>query len=100
MPEQWIKIGGVPTRVLSYGKSIKEETFERKELVLCISGNPGLSGFYTVFLSTLFRLLIDIPVWGIGAFKNLLFSNFQRKNIQEVLKVIDLMNSYSRACRP
>lgn len=79
MPEQWMKIGGIHTRVFSYGKPIKEETFTRKELVLCITGNPGLSGFYTVFLSTLFRLLIDIPVWGIGAFKNILFPKFEPK---------------------
>lgn len=61
-----IDISGVPTRILTWGKKLGDK-FDRKEIVLFVTGNPGLSGFYITFLTTLFRFLQgNIPVWIIG----------------------------------
>lgn len=76
MQEKWITVYGVPTKIYTWGKSL-DEKLEKKEIVLCVTGNPGLAGFYTIFLSTLYRLLLDIPVWCIGKRTDNLKSNFR-----------------------
>lgn len=68
MQEKWETICGVPTRIYRWDKSLDKESFKKKDIVLCITGNPGLAGFYTIFLSALYRFLSDTPVWCIGIY--------------------------------
>lgn len=73
MDTKFVNICGVPTKILTWGKRVGEK-FDRKEIILFITGNPGLSGFYITFLATLFNCLQgNIPVWIIGWFKKLKF---------------------------
>lgn len=86
MQEAFININSVPTHIISWGPWI-EESFVRKEVVICITGkkigqikfinfmlknhkrlgNPGLPGFYTKFAKTIHQNIDpDIPVWVIG----------------------------------
>lgn len=66
MNESFVLINDVPTHIFTWGPWI-EESFSRKEIVLCITGNPGLAGYYTQFLATIYETLgKDIPVWIIG----------------------------------
>ena len=66
MNESYEIINSVPTHVFTYGKKLNEEFGDQKELVISITGNPGLAGFYLPFLSTLHQELNELPVWGIG----------------------------------
>lgn len=62
MDTKVMDIFGVPTNIFTWGKS-----FDKKEIVLVITGNPGISAFYFTFLSTLFKLLQgNIPICVIG----------------------------------
>lgn len=66
MNEQFVNINVVPTHVFTWGTKLNEN-FTKKELILCITGNPGLPGFYTKFLSTIHEQLGgEIPVWVVG----------------------------------
>ncbi|KAH8234594.1 hypothetical protein KR032_000318 [Drosophila birchii] len=65
MQEAYVNINSIPTHIFTWGKWI-EETLTEKEVVICITGNPGLPGFYTEFAGTLQRELGDLPVWVIG----------------------------------
>lgn len=68
MNEKFININVVPTHVFTWGIDV-DERFTKKELILCITGNPGLAGFYTKFLSTIHEQLgKDIPVWILSKF--------------------------------
>lgn len=52
---------------MGWGKWIEESLDDVKEIAICITGNPGLPGFYTEFLGELHkRLETNIPVWVIG----------------------------------
>lgn len=68
MNDNYVEINGIPTRILTLGKWI-EEPFQKdeKELILCITGNPGLVGFYTNFATSLFsnldKVLIMNEIW-------------------------------------
>ena len=68
MQEAYPDISGVPTHIMTWGKWIEESFNEdEKELIICITGNPGLPGFYTSFLSTLYdHCNKELPVWVIG----------------------------------
>uniref|UniRef100_U5EJC0 Lipid droplet-associated hydrolase n=1 Tax=Corethrella appendiculata TaxID=1370023 RepID=U5EJC0_9DIPT len=68
MQEAYPVISNIPTHIMTWGKWIEESFDENeKELVICISGNPGLPGFYTKFLSVLHSTCNrEIPVWVIG----------------------------------
>lgn len=69
MQESYPVVGNVPTHILTWGKWIEESLGDHKEIVLCITGNPGLPGFYTKFLSTVHECLNkEMPVWVIGKF--------------------------------
>jgi len=66
MQEAFININSIPTHIISWGPWI-EESFSKKEVVICITGNPGLPGFYTQFMRTIHENIDpDIPVWVIG----------------------------------
>lgn len=69
MQESYPVIAKVPTHILTWGKWIEESLGDQKEIVLCITGNPGLPGFYTKFLSTVYECLNkELPVWVIGEY--------------------------------
>lgn len=66
MREAFVNISDVPTHIMTWGPWI-EESFSKKEVVICITGNPGLPGFYTQFLATVHETVgTEIPVWVIG----------------------------------
>lgn len=63
-----MEVNSVPTHIFTWGQWIQDK-FDLKinALVLIISGNPGLPGFYTTFASALYEELDkDVPVWVIG----------------------------------
>lgn len=67
MNETYEIINSVPTHVFTYGRKLGEKfSDDQKELVISITGNPGLAGFYLPFFSTLHQELNELPVWGIG----------------------------------
>ncbi|XP_014260627.1 lipid droplet-associated hydrolase [Cimex lectularius] len=57
----WVPINSVPTMVRTWGGWIDEE-IKTKEVLLLITGNPGISDFYMKFLSML-HFILQIPVW-------------------------------------
>lgn len=66
MEEKFVNINGVPTRIRMWGKTL-DEKLDKKEIILFLSGNPGVTGFYITFLSTLFKFLQgQTPIWAIG----------------------------------
>lgn len=66
MREAFVNITDIPTHIMTWGPWI-EESFTKKEVVICVTGNPGLPGFYTKFMSTIHETLgQDMPVWVIG----------------------------------
>lgn len=68
MKEGFIEVNSVPTHIFTWGKWVTDEwDTETKEIVLLITGNPGLGGFYTAFCSTLYEELDHkVPIWCIG----------------------------------
>lgn len=67
MKESFLTINKVPTKVITWGKTI-EETFERhecKDVVILIPGTVGITTFYTTFLETIHKRT-GFPVWVIG----------------------------------
>lgn len=67
MQEAYVNINDVPTHIMTWGKWIEESLGDNKEIVICITGNPGLPGFYTKFLHQLHASLDhQMPVWLIG----------------------------------
>lgn len=70
---EFISINNVPTFVRTWGKWIEEPLDDTRELILVLPGNPGVTSFYTIFLSRLYENLNrEIPVWIIGEY----FINF------------------------
>lgn len=66
MREAFVNISEVPTHIMTWGHWI-EESFPKKEVVICITGNPGLPGFYSKFMSSIHDTVgTEIPVWVIG----------------------------------
>lgn len=79
MREAYIPINDVPTHIITWGPWI-EESFDSKEVVLLITGNPGLVEYYTHFLATVHEKLgADIPVWVIS--KYIIETRFHKKHI-------------------
>lgn len=67
MREAFVTISNIPTHVMTWGKWIEESFTTEKEVVVMLTGNPGLPGFYTKFLSTVHSNIgDDIPVWILG----------------------------------
>lgn len=67
MEEKFININGVPTRIRMWGKSLDEKFDKNEKIIVFLGGNPGESGFYILFLTTLFTFLqAEISIWTIG----------------------------------
>lgn len=62
-----MEVNGVPTKVITWGKWIGDKfgPDDPKDLIICIPGNPGVTGFYTVFLQTIYEK-VGYPVWLVG----------------------------------
>lgn len=64
---EFISLNNVPTFVRTWGKWIGEPLDEVRELILVIPGNPGVTSFYTCFLTQLYENLNrEIPIWIVG----------------------------------
>lgn len=64
-----LKWNDVPTQVITEGRWVEEglAEFGRKDLVIVITGNPGIAEFYEGFIRMLkLRLLSEVPIWVIG----------------------------------
>lgn len=68
MKEGFVQINGVPTHIFTWGPWIEDKLEESvQEIILVITGNPGLGGFYTAFCSTIYDELDQkSPIWLIG----------------------------------
>ncbi|XP_070533901.1 lipid droplet-associated hydrolase-like [Ptychodera flava] len=75
---EYVTVNGVNTHVLKYDREEKEShhrvhahhgshSKEHDVLVLVIPGNPGVVGFYELFMETLYEASgRQVPVWGIS----------------------------------
>ncbi|XP_037940139.1 lipid droplet-associated hydrolase-like [Teleopsis dalmanni] len=67
MKDAFVNICNVPTHIYTKGRWIEESLDNEKEIAICITGNPGVPGFYTEFIEELYqRLECKMPVWVIG----------------------------------
>lgn len=65
MHEAYITLNGVRTNVTAHGKWIEESLIEVKDVVIIITGNPGVTGFYDIFAKTIHEQS-GYPVWCVG----------------------------------
>lgn len=66
MTEGFVTVNGVATHVITWGGWVEDQlNADHKEIVLLITGNPGLAGYYTTFLTRLHSRL-GIPVWAVS----------------------------------
>jgi pimeloyl-ACP methyl ester carboxylesterase len=66
MREGFVNINGVSTHVITWGGWIEDTlNAEHKEIVLLVTGNPGLAGYYTTFLTRL-QSHLGVPVWAVS----------------------------------
>lgn len=65
MQKGYVEINEVPTHIITWGQWIEDEfDGKAKEIVLMITGNPGLPGFYAKFCESLYNELDkEVPVW-------------------------------------
>ncbi|XP_032673859.1 lipid droplet-associated hydrolase [Odontomachus brunneus] len=69
MRQAMVNCNQVQTEVISEGRWIEEEPLPHstKQIVLVITGNPGVPGFYENFIKAInSKLSFDTPVWIIG----------------------------------
>lgn len=57
-----VNVNGVPTYVCTWGGWIEDDLNNVTDMVVCISGNPGVTGFYKDFLEAVYANL-HMPVW-------------------------------------
>lgn len=62
--EGWVQVNETPTHVLTWGNWIEDEV-KSDSLIICVTGNPGITYFYSLFLSSLHQET-GIPVWVIN----------------------------------
>ncbi len=64
-----VKINEVPTEVITYGRWIEEgiAAHGKRDIIIVITGNPGVPAFYKEFAKTLqLKLPTEVPIWIIG----------------------------------
>lgn len=69
MQRAMLQINGIPTQVITEGRWVEEGLAEygKKDIVLVITGNPGIAEFYEGFIKTIkSRLPSEVPVWVVG----------------------------------
>ncbi|KAJ8935116.1 hypothetical protein NQ314_013012 [Rhamnusium bicolor] len=65
MHQAYLELNGVRTKVSTWGKWVEESTKDTEDIVIIITGNPGISGFYDLFAETINEKL-GYPVWCLG----------------------------------
>lgn len=60
--EGWIIVNEVPTHILTWGGWIEGPIPDGDSIIVCISGNPGVTPFYNKFLASIHQQ-IGVPVW-------------------------------------
>lgn len=68
MQQAHVELNGVRTKVVTWGRWIEESPKRGngpQDIILFITGNPGLTRFYNVFLQSLHQQT-GIAVWAIG----------------------------------
>ncbi|KDR21527.1 lipid droplet-associated hydrolase [Zootermopsis nevadensis] len=66
MREGFVNVNGLSTHVITWGGWIEDAlNADHKEIVLLITGNPGLAGYYTTFLTRL-QSRLGVPVWAVS----------------------------------
>ncbi|XP_017763157.1 PREDICTED: lipid droplet-associated hydrolase [Eufriesea mexicana] len=69
MQRAMLKWNDVPTQVVTEGRWVEEglAEFGRKDVIIVITGNPGIAEFYGGFIKMLkLRLPSEVPIWVIG----------------------------------
>ncbi|KAJ8664255.1 hypothetical protein QAD02_005917 [Eretmocerus hayati] len=64
-----VKIHDVPTEVITYGRWIEEGIVAdgKKDIVIIITGNPGIPAFYKEFAENIqSKLPTEVPIWIVG----------------------------------
>ena len=64
-----VKINEVPTEVMTCGRWIEEGIAAegKQDIVIIITGNPGVPAFYQEFAQTVqSKLPTEVPIWVIG----------------------------------
>lgn len=65
MHEAYLTLNGVRTSVVTHGKWVEESLTDSKDIVIILTGNPGVTGFYNTFAKTVHEQL-GYPVWCVG----------------------------------
>lgn len=65
MHEAFLNLNGVRTKVSTWGKWVEESPGGVDDIVLIITGNPGINGFYNTFAKTIHENL-GYSVWCLG----------------------------------
>lgn len=66
--DNWLMVDDIPTRLLSWGGRPGDKSLEASgsdSVILLLTGNPGMVGFYETFLAEVYNQLA-IPVWVIS----------------------------------
>jgi hypothetical protein len=67
MQESFVEVNSIQTQILSYGHKIGESFGDTKEIVLIITGCPGIPKYYPTYIKTVYNYLEkQIPVFVIG----------------------------------
>lgn len=65
MHKSFVSVNGVATCVRTWGRWIEEKPSGSGDIVILITGNPGLTGYYDWFLKKLHDEL-KVPCWALG----------------------------------
>lgn len=67
MQTEWITVNGIPTKILTWGKTLEEAKNDSAsdEYIVCIPGNPGIVDVYVQFLNEIHEET-NYNVWIIG----------------------------------
>ncbi|KAJ8974021.1 hypothetical protein NQ317_006491 [Molorchus minor] len=65
MHQAYLELNKVRTKISTWGRWVEESTKEVEDIVIIVTGNPGVNGFYDLFAKTLYEKL-GYSVWCIG----------------------------------
>ncbi|KAJ9577706.1 hypothetical protein L9F63_005699 [Diploptera punctata] len=66
MKEGFVDINGIPTHVITWGGWVENKLNDDVEdIILLVTGNPGLADYYIPFVTKLHSQL-DIPIWAVS----------------------------------
>ncbi|PSN38471.1 Lipid droplet-associated hydrolase [Blattella germanica] len=66
MTDGYVDVNGTPTYVITWGKWVEDKLDDStEEIILLITGNPGLADYYIPFLTKLHSQL-GIPIWAVS----------------------------------